>query len=303
MHSILGKLKKLQLKARRHPEPTYHPAWPLCDEEISRPDMEPQHGSPLFGTLSAELRIMIYRAVLTDASRFLHICLNRRDGVRRRVRSVAHYWCVDMESQFPKWQHTCYGEKFSPPGQEFRPITETDDKLLSLLLTCRIIYAEAMPILYRENVFHFRGGPPLLAFRASISPRQWSSIRHIHISSIHTKDSCMPGAEKKWPPEHIETWDRCFEILRGDKTLETLRIDLMARFDMWGGGSAHNTELILMEALRKMRSIPAKFYEVEINIDPPQEFWDALGEVDFAVIVRERQYNETLYYHPTSLQF
>jgi hypothetical protein len=122
----------------------YPPARLRHDNELTEDDITAQKECPLFSKLSAELRILIYEAVLTDRSRFLHICMNRRQRkAKRRVRPVAHFWCTDQDSPFPTWQHACFGESVKPLEQMmafcFRPITTTDDHLLSLLLSCRLV--------------------------------------------------------------------------------------------------------------------------------------------------------------------
>lgn len=129
-------------------KPRYPPAWPLHDEQHGKPAISAQEQCPLFQKLSAELRILIYEAALTDRGRLLHMCANQRYGRLRKgkhaVRSVAHVWCVDQGSPFPTWQHTCYGESREITEHQSvfcpRPITTTDDKLLSLLKTCRLVY-------------------------------------------------------------------------------------------------------------------------------------------------------------------
>jgi hypothetical protein len=115
------------------------PAWPLqVEREV--PEIMNQVQSPLFGKLSAELRIPIYSAVLGDPERFLHICLNKKDKKRRRL---AHWRCTNLESPHPTWQHSCFGEErvLSPSGTfitiQHRAVTTTEDQLLALLLSCR----------------------------------------------------------------------------------------------------------------------------------------------------------------------
>jgi hypothetical protein len=127
---------------------SYPPAWPLHDEQCAKPDMHAQTASLLFGKLSAELRISIYESVLTDPERFLHICQNhRKRNTRHSERAVAHHWCTDRDSPFPTWQHACFGEHTYNNAQmkvfASRPITTTNDQLLSLLLSCRRMYVSS----------------------------------------------------------------------------------------------------------------------------------------------------------------
>jgi hypothetical protein len=144
MKNFFGKkLRKLRGAYAHSP---YPPAWPLSDASHARPQMNSQQNCPLFKQLSGELRAMIYQAVLTNPQRFLHIIRNVLRQAKRKSnqRRVAHYWCEDMASPFPTWQHSCYGESVHvEPGKYTlfcpRSITETSDGLLSLLLTCRLM--------------------------------------------------------------------------------------------------------------------------------------------------------------------
>ena len=113
--------------------------WPLQDDVTVKPKIRMQQKSPLFTKLSAELRILIYQAALGDPHRFLHICEN----TSRKRQRVSHYYCTDIESRYPTWQHNCYDD--SKANLDFwvtmtQPIVKTtNDKLLSLLLTCRLM--------------------------------------------------------------------------------------------------------------------------------------------------------------------
>ncbi|KAF2751433.1 hypothetical protein M011DRAFT_114279 [Sporormia fimetaria CBS 119925] len=216
--------------------PRYSPNWPLLDGEASRPRINPQLDCVLFN-LTPELRIMIYQAVLTDPSQFLHIVLNKyssypdeRPRKLRKARSVAHYWCEDLESPFPTWQHSCYGESIhltaTANGFVYRPVTETEDRLLALLLSCRRVYSEALHILYRDNIFHFRGSYSLLTFRHTLSDVQWAALRHVHISA-HFRESCrLPPLTTEWLPEFLPNWQECCQHLTLPN-LRSLRLDLV----------------------------------------------------------------------------
>ena len=144
MHNFLS--KRLQrVRSAFKPQSPYPPAWPLYGDQHAKPEMNAQNECPLFGKLSTELRILIYEATLIDRGRLLHICTNsfsRRRKAKDAVRRNAHFWCIDQESPFPTWQHACYGEIQHPTGKfTCRRITRTDDQLLSLLLTCRLMCA------------------------------------------------------------------------------------------------------------------------------------------------------------------
>lgn len=54
--------------------------------------------------------------------------------------------------------------------------------LLPLLKTCRMIYSEAIPILYGRNVFHFDHVDMFLYFRQSVLPQRLNQIRILYLS-------------------------------------------------------------------------------------------------------------------------
>jgi hypothetical protein len=76
----------------------------------------------------------------------LHIIKNlpKKSKKKEARREIAHFWCQEMGSPYPTWQHSsCYGERVTHHARSHwdeRETTETDDKMLSLLLTCRIVY-------------------------------------------------------------------------------------------------------------------------------------------------------------------
>lgn len=134
-------LPKRFLWTPHSPQPTM---WPLLDACGMQPGIRPQPQSPLFEKLSAEIRLALYQAALANFGGFMHICKNWTPKKGKKLRQVAHFCCIDMDSPYPTWQHTCYGERQvttdrGTTGFRYRPVTETDDKLLSLLLTCRLM--------------------------------------------------------------------------------------------------------------------------------------------------------------------
>ncbi|KAF2182960.1 hypothetical protein K469DRAFT_635881 [Zopfia rhizophila CBS 207.26] len=302
MASVIRKLRSKLSGSKKStaPAPEWPPsaAWPLQDT-FPQPTMNQQLHSPLFRKLSPEPRILIYQVVLGDPERYLHICMNEPDG--RGARSVAHFRRIDMDSPFPTWQHKCFGEeRVVVPGKysafKEHPRTETDDKLLALLLTCRLIYSEALEILYRDNVFHFRGGLGLPAFRGSIPKLQWTTIRHLHISTAYTPFyRGDPLLIEHHPPDTLPNWNKICEQLKELPSLQSLRFDIMARgreinypFDKY------KTDL-LMSILRPLKDIHAHIFEVELNVEIPNEVWKLVRPVNFTTVLKERPFNEEVF--------
>ena len=96
-----------------------------------------QHQSPIFGRLSAELRLTIYEFAFGDPTRFMHTFQDR--GGKRRI---AHRRCQDSESLYPTWQHSCFGKWAEEDGEMYSlGTTITEDSMLSFLISCRRMYA------------------------------------------------------------------------------------------------------------------------------------------------------------------
>ncbi|KAF2867469.1 hypothetical protein BDV95DRAFT_180536 [Massariosphaeria phaeospora] len=297
--------KKCLLKARSAltSKASDPPARSHRNRELAKHDINAQQECPLFSKLSAELRIPIYEAVLTDRDRLLHICMNRREGKEKRtVRPVAHIWCTDQESPFPPWQHACFGESVEDLAYETvfcsRSTTTTDDQLLSLLLSCRLVYNEAFPILYRGNTFQFRGAPGLSAFTSSISTFHWHFVSHVQISTLHSWDAPPLWAEDRWPPEGQESWEDCCKQLEDLPHLQSLRLDIT--FQHYDKPPVPQlTDTTAINALKPLKDIKAKLFEVELNFEPSQELWNRLGHVNFTVVVKQREQNTEVFgYQP-----
>ncbi|KAF2877038.1 hypothetical protein BDV95DRAFT_137646 [Massariosphaeria phaeospora] len=263
---------------RLPPTPT---AWPLRPDGPA-PAICDQLQSPLYGKLSAELRLLIYGLALGDPTRLLHICKNtwRR---HRRV-PVAHYRCTDTDSPFPTWQHTC----FDVICNRRRAATPTEDKLLALLLTCRLVYHDALNILYEENIFHFQGAPAVKQLRTSLSSVQWRALRHVHISTEFVPLSAHPAHDINqtplWPDERLDGWIGYCQCLREIPDLRTLRFEITMRAKdyMW----------VLKRVLEALQHLQARVFEVELNVDIPDDLLHELGTLRFQTIGKERPENE-----------
>lgn len=145
MYAWLSKKFSKRAKPSRLP-PNAGRVWPRkCPEtSISLHSIDAQHQSPLFGKLSAELRILIYEAVLGDPVRPMHIVPCNDWDVVPVKQLVAHQRCIDMDSAYPMWQHKCFLWYMEDGHQTLQNRPCSTDKLLALLLSCRRMYVLLM---------------------------------------------------------------------------------------------------------------------------------------------------------------
>ena len=128
--------KKLRRRPRQCAKPQIPPA--VQRPPISQQLRNPQTQSPLFGSnFPAELRLMVYEAVLGDAERLMHV-IHFRDGSNR----VGRQRCEDVESNGPTWQHRCFGTYMTDNGNTLRRrhVFKTNDSFMAILLSCHRMY-------------------------------------------------------------------------------------------------------------------------------------------------------------------
>jgi hypothetical protein len=108
-----------------------------------------QTQSILFSVLSEDVRLLIYEAALSDPAQLLHIVSYR--GKEKR-RTMGHWHCVDAQSPFPTWQHSCHGIYEVEGGIRHRSEPRSNSNLLPLLLTCRIMQVFRMSSFHPRNL-------------------------------------------------------------------------------------------------------------------------------------------------------
>ncbi|KAL2799474.1 hypothetical protein BJX66DRAFT_332961 [Aspergillus keveii] len=133
----------------------------------------------LLSRLPPEIRHMIWVAVLGD----LEI-----EIVTRRHRRVIPYFydecgCVDKRA------HTCPFLGCIVHGHESDENRDREQearlRLLAVVLTCRRIYTETLPVLYSTNTFTFATFEIIHLFRSSIPSSHWNLIRFVHVHTYN----------------------------------------------------------------------------------------------------------------------
>jgi hypothetical protein len=114
-----------------------------------------QRQCTLFNVLSADVRMLIYEAVLSDPGRLLHVTFY--NGAQKR-KGMGHWRCVDEESPYPTWQHKCFGLWVEGNRGHRRREPRSNSNLVSLLLACRIVQVVTDSLLPVSNLLQISGG-------------------------------------------------------------------------------------------------------------------------------------------------
>lgn len=170
-------------------------------DPYSRP-MAPQPDCMLFSKLPAEIRLMIYNYVFGDET----VHLVQLKGKIRHVR--CHHSSSSLESNrqccpiTPARWRVSDGEIPGHTDRVLYPHTHASlpdmlsNSSLSLLRTCRAIYAEAADIPFRNPVFDVDDLHTFIAFSLSICPQRLQSIKRLTVQWMPVWQP-MAGEEHK----------------------------------------------------------------------------------------------------------
>lgn len=170
-----------------------HPLLPNMDDDIVKPwdrgflEAPPseqrtldQSQSPLFSKLPLELRQLIWSAAI--GGHLFHVKCDKGE----RIKLVAIECTQDTGRELNTRDHACWRlhQDFdSAEGQHGVAVPHHSVLLLNLLpllQTCRMIYTEAVPILYSENAFDFRGLETIVQLDKKVLPRRLAQIRTVN---------------------------------------------------------------------------------------------------------------------------
>ena len=187
--------------------------------------------SPLFH-LPLEIRRLIYRYALT--SDIKHIV---RLGLR-----LGHIHCSDPQHTRP-WFHRCWGisvkgsDLYHGPHNDFLADEGTEKKnkrgLLPLVMACRRIYTEAIPVLYVETTFSMLHLETLISLSETVLPNRLNLIQSVELGwyfYFPHPHYCRKVQHLDRTRRDITTWERVWSILADMEGLRMLRVDLVGRW-------------------------------------------------------------------------
>ncbi|OCK80181.1 hypothetical protein K432DRAFT_353504 [Lepidopterella palustris CBS 459.81] len=210
-----------------------------------------QSQSALLSKMSTELRLLIWEFAIADE--VVHIVQQRK----RLCNTV----CTESPDSVDGF-HRCLGY-VSGYGDIW--LQQPGAKLLSLLKTCRLVYSEAIDILYSRNTFRLEHLDTLSHFSTITLPSRFNSIRSLHLYWYFYND-IFADAWFTYPPRDLATWQKTCDILARMEGLRVLTITLGAR--RWEEAS----RVKLLQSMMKIRA--TKRFEVTVPWA-----WPGLDEV------------------------
>ncbi len=127
---------------------------------------------------------------------------------------------LDGQSSYPRCQGSQREPCFfsGPEGPSFRP--------LSLLLTCKQIYNEAVALLYSCNTFNFDNSATLCQFMNLVTSHHSNYVRTVHVNTAMWKIRCSDVIQLSRPNSSWEAWTGLWRLLAKFKGLQHLRLDI-----------------------------------------------------------------------------
>ncbi|KAL8769872.1 MAG: hypothetical protein Q9209_004310 [Squamulea sp. 1 TL-2023] len=179
--------------------------------------------SALLGRLPLEIRQQIWTKVV--AGKLFHMCSG---GIRIPDASIGRYLCQNLATDASSKEHVvlprCQGSQREPCF-----LTGLGDELfqpLSLLLTCRQIYGEAVPLLYAGNIFNFDTASLLATFMTLVKEINYNNIRIVHVNIAMWKIRSPDVTQISVTDSVWKEWASLWRSLANLKGLQHLRLDI-----------------------------------------------------------------------------
>ena len=266
----------------------------LGDRDKYRPNAAGLSNSSLC-RLPLEIREHIYELALGDvgySDHGIHLVTMRK--------RMAHIRCYDAPPRETNWfnplrsipacEHTCWGPTAGDGayiGTHERHRIPFEWNIVSLLLTCRQVYTEAVPIMYRSNTFIVRQSAALSNLERTILPQRFQAIRTLELSTR------IPASERSdpyyldfttWLFDDPSRWEGACRTLARMDGLRNLTVQLSQ--ESLSSRDYHRQQQDQERALRMVAYIaplanvpPKKFFEVKVEWPIGVEFLGALREV------------------------
>jgi len=229
--------------------------------------------SRLLSTLPAEIRRIIWRHAV--GGQLLHMarvpkrlvaleCAQPKD-LTKDLETLRHdCWCMTRIGALRGTITRVYRTKNG--AQPTRPAN-----LLPLLQTCRLVYAEAVSMLYRDNIFDIDHVDTLLYMTRCILPRRLHQITRLNYSCDFSQP-VYPDSPR------YKTWCEACNVLSSLSRLQELTIHLTGMFDVTSEYYESKSWVPLLDGLKQVKA--TRRYDVYIPWSE-EECSRAAAENDF----------------------
>lgn len=216
-----------------------------------------QSQSRLFSTLPAEIRRAIWRHAV--GGQLLHIarvpnrlvaleCAQPKD-LTKDLETLRHdCWCMKRIGALRGTITRVYRSKNS--AQPTRPAN-----LLPLLQTCRLVYTEAVSMLYQDNIFDVDHVDTLLYMKRCILPQRLHQITRLNYSWDFSQP-VYPDSPR------YKTWCEACNVLSTLSRLQELTIHLTGTFDITSKDYEGKSWVPLLDGLKQVKA--TRRYDVYI---------------------------------------
>ncbi|KAH7382338.1 hypothetical protein BKA66DRAFT_118015 [Pyrenochaeta sp. MPI-SDFR-AT-0127] len=211
-------IKEYSLARQRHDFQDATPP-PLIINPLLHRHSESQYSqktSILLSRLPLEIRLYIWS----------HALGNQRVHIISKYRRLGHTLC-DTE-YWREWEAERPGLRASSWMYTYGSLPTTkklaDYNLCDLLVSCKQIYAEACPLLYKTNVFTFFDLRTVAIFRCSIPPKRWNAIRYMDVYAMFYRKDDVKDSVETQSQLQLEAWPNVCAAFASMLDLRSLRI-------------------------------------------------------------------------------
>jgi hypothetical protein len=98
------------------------------------------------------------------------------------------------------------------------------------------------------------------------------------------------------PPEVLDDWKECCQLLKDSPNLRDLRLDIIVRTTTHSmGRPVRIQDNRICDVLLPVKDVRAQIFEIEINVAVPEPVMTLLGPVNFKTSVKQRPYNDFVF--------
>jgi len=158
----------------------------------------------------------------------------------------------------------------------------TDDGMLPLLQTCRMIYSEAVDQMYSRNIFHFNDPGDIRYFSRAIVPQRLNAIHSIVVDwersfSIFNPYNYIPKQDN----EEWKAWKQTWDIIARMEGLQEVRVILKKHIFV----VSRTRRIKMCQPMMEIKGL--KKFELIVPPDDEQE-WNFATDAPFKVVKERR---------------